>query len=211
MLNVENRSTRANAQGHVITSSELYTMSDAELWTILPKLLPREQDNESIIACAAYAAAKDGKITLNHLDMMSIAVGNAPTNIHTYNEWKARGYIVKSGEHAAFSANIWKHVEKRGELTAEEAEAINAVIVNADAQEGDEVRSGKFIKKVAHFFTLEQVEALEELDELPSDCTKRIEGNKEIVTGNTKPIKERLKASGYKWHRKNHYWYKFTA
>lgn len=205
MLNVENRSE------HVITTSELYTMSDAELWAILPKLLPREQDNESIIARAAYAAAADGKIRLNHLDMMNIAVGNAPSNIHTYNEWKTRGYIVKNGEHAAFMASIWKHVERRGELTAEEAEAINAVIVNADAQEGDEVRSGKFIKKVAYFFTAEQVEELEELEELPSDCTKRIEGGKEIITGNTKPIKERLKASGYRWHRKNHYWYKFTA
>lgn len=205
MLNVENRSE------HVITMESLNAMNTAELMAILPKLLPREQDNKSIIARAAYEAHKGGAIRLTKADLLAIACGNAPQGIHTYNEWKTRGYIVKNGEHAAFSANIWKHVEKRGELTAEEAEAINALIVNADAQEGDEVRSGKFIKKVAHFFTLEQVEELEELDELPSDCTKRVEGNKEIITGNTKPIKERLKASGYKWHRKNHYWYKFTA
>ena len=208
MLNVEN-TTRAGAEA--ITMEDINAMNYAELWELVPDFIGREQDNESIISRAAYAAAGDGKISLERADLIAMILGSAPRNIHTYNEWKSRGYIVKHGEHAAFTATIWKHTERRGELTAEQAEAINAVVANADAHEGDETVRNGFIRKNAFFFTAEQVEELAELEELPADCEKRTENGKEIITGNTKPIKEQLKASGYRWHRKNHYWFKFVA
>ena len=212
MMNVENRHA-GSAQPEVITLDAVINMSDAELLQLL-KSMEMGTDNESIIISAAVDAATAGKITLTHQELFGMVFGNAP-NYHTYDAWKSRGYIVKRGEHAAFTARVWKYTERRGELTAEQADTINTIITNADgsefAHEGDETVSRKFIKKEAFFFSPDQVEMLEELEEIPADCERRTENGKEIITGNTKPIKEQLKASGYKWHKKNRYWYKFVA
>lgn len=212
MMNVENRET-ANRQPEVITLADVENMSNAELMHMLSGLQFRN-DNSSIIINAALNAAAEGKITLSHRDLVGMVFGVAP-KYHTYDTWKSQGYIVKRGEHAAFTARIWKYTERRGEMTAEDAEAINSIISNADgsdfANEGDAVVSSRFIRKEAYFFGPDQVELLEELEELPEDCERRRENGKEIITGNTRPIKEQLKASGYRWHKKNHYWYKFVA
>lgn len=215
MMNVENRQ-RTDAQQEVITLDNVENMELQELVNVLIAMDSAPQarrDNNSIIISAALAAYLEGKINLTRGDLVGMVYGSAP-NIHTYDAWKSRGYIVKHGERAAFSARIWKYTERRTELTEEQANTINAVVINSDgsrAQEGDEVISGNFIRKEAYFFTPEQVKILEELEEIPADCEVRRENGKEIITGNTKPIKEQLKASGYKWHKKNHYWFKFVA
>lgn len=212
MLNVENRST-ANRQQEVITLADVENMSNAELMHLIATM-ESGTDNASIIIDAALRAAAEGKIILSHRDLVGMVFGTTP-DYHTFDAWKARGYIVKRGEHAAFTARIWKYTERRGEMTAEQAETINTIISNADgsdfAHEGDEVVRSRFIKKEAYFFAPHQVELLEELEELPDGCERRTENGKEIITGDTKQIKEQLKASGYRWHKKNRYWYKFVA
>lgn len=212
MFTVENEN--ANSENRVLTVSDLERMESVELLELLTLSLPSDNDNASIIIRAVAAAAAAGTIQPSHRDLIRMVAGSSPENYHTYNEWKAHGRIVKHGEHAKFTARIWKHIERRGTLTAEQAETINAVIINADgstACEGDEIRSSRFIKKDAYFFGFEQTEPLTELEELPNDCEKRIENGKEIISGNTRPIKEQLKASGYRWHKQNRYWYKYVA
>lgn len=132
---------------------------------------------------------------------------------HTFNEWKRNGYIVKKGSKAAFSCRIWDYkTSKKGTYTAEEAAEMNAMIINADGsevKEGDPKTHSQYYKFNAYFFGADQVEKINrESVNLPDDCTRRTEDGREIIEGNTKEIKEMLKAAGYQWHRKNKYWFR---
>lgn len=132
---------------------------------------------------------------------------------HTFNEWKRNGYIVKKGSKAAFNCRIWDYkTSKKGTYTAEEAAAMNAMIINADGsqiKEGDPKMSSDYYKFNAYFFGPDQVEQINYQDvSIPDDCTRRTEDGREIIEGNTKEIKELLKAAGYQWHRKNKYWFR---
>lgn len=213
MLNVENE--RNHESERVLTLTELEQMNESELLEILMLSLPNGNNNASIIIRAAAQALGAGRISLGRRDLLGMIFGAAPENYHTFDEWKSRGRIVRHGEHAVFTARIWKYSERHGHLTAEQAETINTIISNADgsdfAHEGDETTNSRFFKKTAYFFGIEQTEELGELEELPSDCEIRTENGKEIISGNTTPIKEQLKACGYRWHKKNRYWYKFVA
>lgn len=75
-----------------------------------------------------------------------------PEEIHTFNEWKKLGYIVKKGEHSVAKFPIWNISKKKSKKT--EAE-------NANEENGEEQENGRYYKKVAFFFTLEQVEKIE--------------------------------------------------
>lgn len=142
-------------------------------------------------------------------------LGKMP-NYHTFNEWKRHGYIVKKGSKAAFNCRIWDYkTSKKGEYTAEEAATMNSIIHNADGsevKEGDPKMHSQYYKFNAYFFGAEQVEKINyESVNLPDDCTRRTEGDTEIIEGNTKDIKEMLKAAGYTWHRKNKYWFRLAT
>jgi len=66
-----------------------------------------------------------------------------PEPIHTFAEWKRRGFSVKKGEHAIASFVIWKYSDRKvGEV------------------DGEEVEDGRMFLKKAHFFTAAQVEPL---------------------------------------------------
>lgn len=71
-------------------------------------------------------------------------VGDLP--LHTFNEWKKRGYIVKKGEHAVLKVAIW--MPKTNKANSKKAK---------EASEDDEGMDG-FYQKVASFFKPEQVE-----------------------------------------------------
>lgn len=132
---------------------------------------------------------------------------------HTFETWKSGGYIVKKGEKAAFKADIWKYTEKHGKMTAEEAEELNKIIINADGSglyhEGDETTKSRFIKKLSFFFGPDQVEKIEKKDfTAPEGCKLEKTEGKEIITGDTRPYKEAIKAAGFFWDKKNKYWYR---
>lgn len=57
---------------------------------------------------------------------------------HTFAAWKSKGFIVRKGEHAAFSATIWKYKPYKK----------------------DDDKEGKMFMKKAHFFIESQVEAI---------------------------------------------------
>lgn len=132
---------------------------------------------------------------------------------HTFNAWKNHGYIVKRGEKAAFQADIWKYTEKHGTMTAEEADSLNAIMTDADGGElfhaGDETTESRYLMKTAYFFTAEQVEKIQRGSvDLPDDCKRETQDGREIITGNTRPIKEQIKAAGYMWDRKAACWWR---
>lgn len=65
---------------------------------------------------------------------------------HTFAHWKHLGYAVRKGEHAAFSATIWKYAKgKRAQQVEEET---------------GEVQPGHMFMKTAYFFTRSQVEEI---------------------------------------------------
>lgn len=66
-----------------------------------------------------------------------------PEEIHTFNGWKERGFVVKKGEKSSIKFPIWKHTSKK---------------VTTD--DGEERESGKMFMKTSAFFTMAQVEAI---------------------------------------------------
>ena len=183
----------------------------------LPALLmslANDKHNSSIILAAGIEAGAIQPVAL--LDYFQ--TGRMPA-VHTFDVWKKAGYSVKKGEKHAFEARIWKYTEKKaGTYTEEEAAAINGIMVNADGsdmvQAGDEKTSHDFIKKTSYFFTAAQVEKTPEpaaLPELPADVKKETRGSCTWISGNTRPIKEALKAAGFRWSKKNTAWYRREA
>lgn len=67
--------------------------------------------------------------------------------LHTFNEWKRLGFTVKKGEKARLKVDIWKKSNKK---------------ITAENENGDEIEAdtGRFYKKLSHFFTFDQVEKL---------------------------------------------------
>lgn len=176
--------------------------------------LANDKHNSSIILAAGIEAGVIPPAAL--LDYFT--TGRMPA-VHTFDAWKKAGYSVKKGAKHAFEARIWKYTEKKaGTYTEEEAASINSMVINADGsdmvQAGDEKTSHGFIKKLAFFFTPDQVEKTPEpaaLPELPEDVKKETRGGCCWISGNTKPIKEDLKAAGFRWSKKNAAWYRREA
>lgn len=71
-----------------------------------------------------------------------------PEDIHTFAAWKARGYIVKKGEHAIAAFHVWKYSDRR-RTDAEESET-----------DGEQENGGRCFLKKAFFFKFSQVEKI---------------------------------------------------
>lgn len=71
-----------------------------------------------------------------------------PEEIHTFNAWKQRGYIVRKGEHAVASFPIWKYIGSKRKGSDEPQE------------DGEPEMHGYCRMKLSHFFTAAQVQPL---------------------------------------------------
>lgn len=193
---------------------DVSTLTAENIADYLPGLLmslAHDKHNSSIILAAGIEAGVIPPAAL--LDYFQ--TGRMPA-VHTFDIWKKAGYIVKKGEKAAFTARIWKFTEKAVTLTAEDAAAMNTgnMLEGVTYAEGDTIQRGDFIKKVAFFFTAAQIEKapeLQPLPDLPEDVKKESRGGCCWISGNTKPIKESLKAAGFRWSKKNNAWYRREA
>lgn len=67
--------------------------------------------------------------------------------IHTFNGWKERGYIVRKGEHAKAKFAIWKFTQKKGQTTDE-------------GKTGEEAPQTSMFMKNTAWFTSDQVEPI---------------------------------------------------
>ena len=208
--------TNETAKAEEEKTIDVSTLNADNLAEYLPALLmslENDKHNSSIILAAGIEA---GAIKPEAL-LEYFQTGRMPA-VHTFDVWKKAGYSVRKGEKHAFEARIWKYTEKKtGTYTEEEAAAINAMVINADGSKieaGDEKISRDFIKKTAYFFTSAQVEKTPEpaaLPDLPADVKKETKGSCTWISGNTRPIKEELKAAGFRWSKKNGAWYRREA
>lgn len=194
-----------------IDVSKLNAENIADYLPALLMSLANDKHNSSIILAAGIQAGVIPPAAL----LEYFTTGRMPA-VHTFDIWKKAGYNVKNGEKAAFTARIWKFTEKAVTLTAEDAAAMNAgnMLDGVTYAEGDTIQRSNFIKKVAFFFTAGQVEKapeLQPLPELPEDVKKETRGGCCWISGNTKPIKESLKAAGFRWSKKNAAWYRREA
>lgn len=73
---------------------------------------------------------------------------NVPEVIHTFDTWKKLGYQVQKGEHAVAKFKIWKFKPNGKKKKDDEAE------------EKDEVQTGRCFMKMAFFFTAKQVQPI---------------------------------------------------
>jgi len=196
------------APKEITSPEELATLIEQEGLEMVAFWMLKDQNNRNLIMQAGIEAG-----IFTAADLTDFLFSGRMPEYHTFNEWKRHGYIVKKGSKAAFSCRIWDYkTSKAGTYTKEEADMMNAMMINADGsevKEGDAKTHSQFYKFSAYFFGADQVEKLNYTDvTLPNDCQKRTENGREIITGNTKEIKEQLKAAGYQWHGKNKYWYR---
>jgi hypothetical protein len=63
-------------------------------------------------------------------------------NLKTFNEWAKEGYVVKKGEKSFMSLELWKPFNKKVE----------------DKETGEEKDEKRFMLKLSHLFTPDQVE-----------------------------------------------------
>lgn len=190
---------------------DVSTLTADNLKEYLPALLmslANDKHNSSIILAAGIEAGAINPVAL----LEYFQTGRMPA-VHTFDVWQKAGYQVRKGEAAAFTARIWKHVEKAVTLSAEDAAAMNAgnVIEGVEYHEGDTIQRGNFIKKVAFFFTADQVTKNADLPDLPEDVKKESRGGCCWISGNTYAIKDALKAAGFRWSKKNNAWYRREA
>jgi hypothetical protein len=200
-----------------IDASKLTVENIGEYAASIVLWLRTNKRNAPNIVAAGYEA---GAVTDAELfDYMM--TGKMP-NVHTFDEWKKLGMKVKKGEHAKFECLVWKHKTMvTGKMTAEDAERLNGMIEGADYKEGDDMESENFIRVKAFFFTEEQVEEREELppkqydaepidlDNLPEGVTMEVKRHCVWLSGDTKEVKESIKAAGFRWSKKSKAWYKF--
>ena len=190
---------------------DVSTLTADNLKDYLPALLmslANDKHNSSIILAAGIEAGAINPVAL----LEYFQTGRMPA-VHTFDIWQKAGYQIRKGETAAFTARIWKHVEKSVTLSAEDAAAMNAgnMIEGIEYHEGDTISRGNFIKKNAYFFTAEQVTKNADLPELPEDVKKESRGGCCWISGNTYAIKDALKAAGFRWSKKNSAWYRREA
>lgn len=89
-----------------------------------------------------------GATKMTNLEIITAAklMNGITEEAHTFAHWRALGFSVRKGEHAAFSATIWKYAKgKRAQQVEDET---------------GEVQPGKMFMKKAYFFTASQVDAL---------------------------------------------------
>ena len=190
---------------------DISTLTADNLKEYLPALLmslANDKHNSSIILAAGIEAGAINPVAL----LEYFQTGRMPA-VHTFDVWQKAGYQIRKGETAAFTARIWKHVEKSVTLSAEDAAAMNTgnMIEGIEYHEGDTIQRGNFIKKNAYFFTVDQVTKNADLPELPEDVKKESRGGCCWISGNTYAIKDALKAAGFRWSKKNNAWYRREA
>ena len=91
------------------------------------------------------AAIEAGIYTEEQAVALINKLGSLP--LHTFAEWKKMGFIVRKGEKAKLAVDIWMKSNKK---------------VQVETQEGNEqeVETGRFYKKLSHFFTFDQVQKI---------------------------------------------------
>lgn len=89
-----------------------------------------------------------GATTMTNAEIIANAklMNGITEDAHTFAHWRTLGFSVRKGEHAAFSATIWKYAKGKRAQQVED--------------ESGEVQPGKMFMKKAHFFTASQVERL---------------------------------------------------
>lgn len=70
-----------------------------------------------------------------------------PEEIHTFNGWKNRGYMVRKGEHSNIKFMIWKPKAQKKDENEEEPEGIC-------------LNKPSMFLKMSAFFTIDQVDAI---------------------------------------------------
>lgn len=76
-----------------------------------------------------------------------------PEEIHTFDQWKKRGFIVQKGQHAVAKFQIWMPKKAKKKAQKEEDQK------QPECQDDEEAKMAAkgFYKKVASFFTADQV------------------------------------------------------
>lgn len=108
--------------------------------------------NEQIILESRVFLMKEGLLKGTgvkmeyHTESGEVEEIEMPEEIHTFNTWKKLGYVVKKGEHSIARFPIWQKVKSKAKQEDE------------GKDEEKEEKNGRYYKKVAFFFTIEQVE-----------------------------------------------------
>ena len=78
-----------------------------------------------------------------------------PEDIHTFQGWKERGYIVRKGEKSTIKFPIWKHTTKMLKT-----DTGNAELDKMNAQINEQGGQTNMFMKMSSWFTFSQVEPI---------------------------------------------------
>lgn len=141
-------------------------------------------NNNQIIFNEAIKAMKAGKIgTTGRMIEVVNGAGEVvtmpePEEIHTFQDWKARGYFVKKGEKAVARFAIWNYTTKAGKAVKEARKA---------AGKEEDAPAPHYYMKEAYFFTVNQTTAAEKM--LPAVITATVKVP-ELTTPEPEKVKE---------------------
>jgi hypothetical protein len=141
-------------------------------------------NNNQIIFNEAVKAMKAGKIgTTGRMIEVVNGAGEVvtmpePEEIHTFQDWKARGYFVKKGEKAVARFAIWNYTTKAGKAVKEARKA---------AGKEEDAPAPHYYMKEAYFFTVNQTSAAEKM--LPAVITATVK-IPELTTPEPEKVKE---------------------
>lgn len=161
-----------------------------------------------------YQAAQAHGFTEEQLtQLMDAYKGDLP--FHTVPEWNKRGFSVKAGEKALFTADLWKYTDKPSKAAREALEE--------RGEEVPEEAAGHYYKKLSHLFSFAQVEAapqapglqaiLDKFQNVPG-LTLKVNGAQTAapvvwLSGDTEPHAEAIRATGGHWsNKKQAYFFK---
>lgn len=109
--------------------------------------------NNSISLMEAGILKGTGEYITVEMEDGSKKTFEVPEEIHTFNGWKARGYMVKKGEKSNIKFDIWKYSvkKKKGE---EEREDEEKQVIEVSTEKG------RMFWKTSYFFTASQVKKI---------------------------------------------------
>ena len=123
--------------------------------------------NEQIIFAETQRLAAEGVLRFTGRTLHVVLDDGTPADfpeveeVHTFAEWKARGYAVKRGEHARAAFPVWCFSRRTGNGADGGTDTETDSTTDGDTDGGTAPAGGRYYMRRAFWFTRDQVQELQ--------------------------------------------------